>query len=152
MSNSCTPRTVNLFLGIRAVLSLPVKVFPYNVALGNALPQADISNPAISPRPSMKAENCFIGTPEVQERFVLTLPHARQLLIAISHWDTLLFCWVPQHQLSNWPVRFLWTTFSYPLGISDQLKTCLRCSGVKDNPFFKIKIKIRKLLWNHPCL
>lgn len=29
--------------------------------------------------PSLKAENCFIGTPEVQVRFVLTLPHARQL-------------------------------------------------------------------------
>lgn len=49
MSNSCAPRARNFFLGIRAVLSLPVKVFPYNLALGNALPQADISNLAISP-------------------------------------------------------------------------------------------------------
>lgn len=71
-------QSLNLFLGIRAVLSLPVKVFPYNVALGNALPQA-ISNLAISPRLSLKDENCFIGTPEVQVRFVLTLPHAREV-------------------------------------------------------------------------
>lgn len=78
MSNPCTPRALNFFLGIRAVLSLPVKVFPYKMVLGNALPQADISNLAISPRLSLKAENCFTGTPEVQVRFVLTLPHARE--------------------------------------------------------------------------
>lgn len=72
-------QSLNSFLGIRAVLSLQVEVFPYDVALGNALPQVDVSNLAISPRLSLKEENCFTGTPEVQGRFVLTLPHAREV-------------------------------------------------------------------------
>lgn len=44
------------------------------------------------------------------------------------------FSWPLQHQLSNWPVQCLWTTFSYLLIISDQHK------------------RSWKLVWNVPAL
>lgn len=118
-----------LLLTIREVLSLPVKISPYNLALGNPLPQADLGNP------SWDFQTCSIarivheiwellhrdtwGSGEVSPHLA-TCQRASSLPLAAGR--SCCFCWPPQHQLSNWPVQFLRTIFSYPLDISHQRK------------------------------
>lgn len=68
-------------------------------------------------------------------------------LTAISHWDTLLL--LPASTAPAFKLACAVPVDNILLP-SGHLKPCLGCSGVKDNHFFKIKI--RKLLWNHPCL
>jgi len=127
-SQSCEP-ILCLLLTTREVLSLPVKISPYNQALSNSLPQADLGKSFLRfpnlqyhtdcPWKLGTASQGHLGSGEVS-------PHLATCQTA-SSWPLATgrcccFCWPPQHQLSNWPVQFLWTIFSYSLGISDQHK------------------------------
>lgn len=72
-----------------------------------------------------------------------TCQRASSLPLATGRWC----CWPPQHQLSNWPVQFLWTTFSHPLGISDQHKgSWKRACGV---PVLRTATSLKRKLGNY---
>lgn len=114
----------------------------------------EISKLVIYHRLSLKAGNCFAGSLGVQVRFLLTLPHARELPhcqqllgdaaaspdLCSTSFQTGLYSACEQYSLTFW-------LFQTSIREAENLFGMFQHYRV-----FKTKIKIRQLLWNNACL